>query len=99
MSTAASFPAPKRTSPDGNGIELRRLCHSQKYRWESSMPLAPDNEPIPLEHLKAMIYTFREANPTMWSVPLGSADLMFSDLTHPVRWRKKKRPSLSESEL
>jgi hypothetical protein len=63
------------------------------------MSLAPDSEAIQLQHLKAMIYTFREANPTLWSVPLGAADLKFSDLTHPVRWRKKNQPSLVKSEL
>ena len=48
------------------------------------MLITADSELIGLDRLRAMIETFRETNPQMWSVSLPSdGPLMPSDLTEP----------------
>ena len=56
------------------------------------MQITADSESIELERIRAMIETFREANPQLWSVSLPSdGSLMPSDvLEAPTR----RRPTL-----
>ena len=72
-----------RMIPTDSGTARRFVDYTVKITLgEIAMLITSDNEPLGLERVRALIETFREVNPQMWSVSLPSdGPLMPSDLT------------------